>query len=416
MKRILAVSALAVLAGCTATVSQPQTQPPANIDVIKTYFNGNNAFVYTRDAQNTTGAAAIVSLVEPFKVLKTGIGEASWFSNDVILQSDSRYTYIIDRTNGNITVVDPLDNGKELKQVSVGPTSNPKSVVRIGDKLYVSRWNSADVLVLDANTYAQLGTISLSKYADADNLPEMGLAVTAEGKVWLLLERYDQSTWTPSTQPTDKAYMIGIDPKTDTIANEVALLGKTPYQILKTDPLSGNLYLISASGSGAGIEMVNPKTGTSAGWLVDPSVFPTGSNPDSPISFAAATTTTVFVVVPEGFQGWTLYDWDFTVLYAIDRKTGSKTEVLRSSEGYMGLACLELSPGTTRNPGERLLVTCEGPGARVTQPGLRIFDSSTLKELTSKPLDTGLPPFGVTFFARPETAVVSVPATTATQP
>lgn len=416
MKQFLALTAL-LFTFTACEIAVEDLLPPANIDEVRTYFNGNNAFVYTVDAQFTTGAAAIVSLDEPFTVLKTGIGEGSWFSTDVLFQSDSRYVYIIDRTNGNITVVDPLDEGKELTQISVGPASNPKAVVRINDKLYISRNDEESVLILDADTFQEAGTVDISKFSDADNLPDMGYAVTAEGKIWLLLERLDRTNaWTPSTWPTDKAYMVSIDPATDAIEAEIPLLGKNPYQILKIDPLTGNLYFISSVGTGAGIEMINPKTGTSAGWLVEPSVFPTGSAPDSGISFAVATTTTVFVVVPEGFQGWTAYDWDETVLFAIDRNTGEKSEVLRSSAGYKGLACLELSPGNPRNADKQLLITCAGPGPRVTKPGLRIFDPVTLKELTSAPLNTGLPPFGVTFFARPETEVVSVPATAATLP
>jgi hypothetical protein len=412
MKRSLLLIALVLaVPACTVDVTDV-LDVPANIDEIRTYFNGNNALVYTRDAQNTTGAAAIVSLDAPFSVLKKGISEGGWFSNDVMLQGDSRYVYIIDRTNGNVTVIDPVDGAAELKQISVGPTSNPKSVVRIGGKLYITRWNETSVLVLDATTFAETGTVDLSEFADGDGTPEMGLAVTAEGRVWVALERYDQlNYWAPSTLPVDGAYLVSIDPATDRIEKRVKLTGTTPYQMLKVDPLSGDLLLISSQNYAAGIEAVDPKTGTAKGWLVEPATFADG------IFFAEATTTHVYVVSGEGaHNGAPDWDWDYAVLWAIDRATGVKTEVYRTADGYMGLACLELSPGTTRAPNKRLIVTCAGPGARVTRPGLHIFDPVSLKELTKAPLDTGLPPFGVAFFARPETEVVSVPATSATLP
>lgn len=409
MKRILFVLVLSLMAACEVElVAEPDD--PASIDEIKTYFNGNNAFVYTVDAHFTTGAAAIVSLDQPFKTLATGIGEGSWFSADVLFQGDSRYVYIIDRTNSNVTVVDPLDGGKKITQVSVGALTNPKSVVRINDKLYVSRFDSDAMLVLDANTFDELATIDLSEFSDSDGTPEMGLAVTAGGRVWVAVERYERqpSFWQPSTSPTG-SYLVSINPETDTIEKRVLLTGVTPYQMLKVDPLNGNLLLISNENWAGGIEAVNPETGKTLGWVVEPSEFPEG------IFFAEATTTHVYVASGEGNHfGTPDWDWDYAVLWAIDRETKSKTEVYRTAEGYKGIACLELSPGTTREPGTRLMITCAGPGPRVTKPGLHIFDPATLKELTKAPVDTGLPPFGVTFFARPETEVVSVPVTNTT--
>lgn len=410
MKRTLLCLLLTFAAGCQVDLTS-EPAAPANIDEIKTYFNGNNAFVYTVDAQFTTGAAAIVSLDAPFKTLKTGIGEGSWFSSDVLFQSDSRYVYIIDRTNSNVTVVDPLDDGKEITQVSVGALTNPKAVVRINGKLYVSRFDSATMLVLDAETFKEVGTIDLSEFSDADGTPEMGLAVTAGGKVWVAVERYERAAtyWSPSTSPAG-SYLISIDPATDTIEKRVKLTGVTPYQMLKVDPLNGNLILISNENWAGGVEAVDPQAGKTLGWLVEPTEFPEG------IFFAEATTTHVYVASGEGnHYGTPDWDWDYAVLWAIDRDTGAKTEVYRTAEGYKGIACLELSPGTTREPGKRLMITCAGPGPRVTQPGLHIFDPATLHELTKAPVDTGLPPFGVTFFARPETEVVSVPVTAATE-
>ncbi len=397
LKYLILTIATSFTVGC----GLPEVEIPVTektIDTIRSFFgDGNNALVYTRDIENTTGAAAIVDL-DKLELLAGGIGEGE-LSNDLIMQSDDRFLYLIDRTQSSVTVLDPLNEYAELKQFSTGSGTNPKAVVRLADKLYITRYDSTSLLVVDAKNFEEVTTIDFSKYASpADIYPEMGFAVTAEGKVWVAVERYDRTGefWSPSTLPTEGGMIVGIDPATDTIVDEVQLQGDTPFQALKIDPATGHIYTVSADGWNSGIELVNLSTKTSEGFLVDPSSYPEGLN------FALLTQDHIYTV--ENDQGYTQ-----TVLKALNRTTNEVIEVVRSSEGYFGLACLEISPSN-------VIVTCAGPGIDVSKPGLRVFDGETHEELTAEPLGTGLAPFGVAFFARPETETVNVPVTDGTNP
>ena len=117
--------------------------------------------------------------------------------------------YVINRLGqDNILVLDPADVTTPLIQFSVGNGSNPRDIEILGEgKAYVSRYASAELLVVDPRDGAELGTIDLSAYADADGLPEMDQIVRVGERAYVSCQRLDRDAgFTPG-----EAFLVIID-------------------------------------------------------------------------------------------------------------------------------------------------------------------------------------------------------------
>ncbi len=391
MKLRLLLAAGLLLPACVQT---PESFVETDEPDIRVVIDEDHAFVLTRDLDNTTGSGAMVHLDQQ-SVLADDLGLGDWIGNNTAAFAIGSELYIIDKTTAAITVIDPQQPETPVRQFSAGAGTNPESIVLANGKAYIPRYDSTHLLVADPETGAELATIDFSEFATSvDPYSEMSAAVTAAGKVWVAVQRMDRQPppawWNASTEPTG-SYVVSIDPETDAIADRI-LLGDTNPTGLRIDPKTGWIAVEMMSG----IELINPQTAASEGWLIEPWSIANG------IFFSAMTTDQVFVITGEyptlenGDVDWAN---DIAVLAAVDRATGAVTEVTRSPEGYFALSCLEVSP---RN----LVVACAGPGYRVTKPGLRIFDTASHQEVTTKPLTTSLPPVGVVFYPVSTTEVV----------
>lgn len=398
------LGSLLLAAGCVPAVEVEDEIRDHDVK-IEEYMRASHAFVYTRDVQNTTGAAALVDL-DTFDVKADGLGKGTWVGSNVGIASDGEFLYVIEKTSASITVIDPNAPARPVRQFTAEQGTNPEDLVRIGGKAYITRYDSAEVLVVNPDNGTKIGTVDLSEFNTAvDPYPEMSDAITAAGLVWVAVQRWDRQPWpnwwNASTDATTGletgSYLVAIDPSDDMIAKRVKTLGTNPGN-LRVDPRNGHLLVVStAPDFTTGIESIDPATGESGGWVVEGAGYPNG------IYFAAPTTDYIYVQTVDSF------DWDRSwdghvgtetaIIYAIDRATGKQRELVRNGEGYLSLGCMELSP-------LNLLVVCAGPGQRVTDTGLRVFDPASGKELTKSPIKTGLPPIGLAFFAQPATRTV----------
>ena len=127
------------------------------------------AFVTTTDF--STGSASVIYLD----------GSCTTTNNVASIHSDAeaRYfgglIYVVNRFGAdNIQMLDPGASFAAVRQFSVGTGSDPHDIhVLTPTKAYVSRYNDADLWVVDPSTGTHTGSISLSSIADADGIPEM---------------------------------------------------------------------------------------------------------------------------------------------------------------------------------------------------------------------------------------------------
>jgi streptogramin lyase len=115
--------------------------------------------------------------------------------NDAILRWHGGLVYVINRFGcDNIQVLDPEQGFATVLEFSVGAGSNPQGIAFSpdGDKAYVTRQNSASILIVDPAGGDWLGSIDVSPWADADGSPEQGDCVAAGDYVFAALLRLDR--------------------------------------------------------------------------------------------------------------------------------------------------------------------------------------------------------------------------------
>ncbi len=378
MRRLLA--AIAATASLTACLPEVETIIDDEIDTprVVTILKDTQAFVFTRDTANTTGAGAVVDL-DKQEVVSDGLGQGSWFSSDVKLRTVGNRIYVIDRSQAVVSVLEPNTSLTPVLQFNVGEGTNPQDIAVIGSKGFVTRFDSTELAVVDVTTGTLTATVDLSEFADeVDNYPEMAAAVTAAGKVWVAVQRWERTPPPDWWNAPTVSNLVAVDPDTNEITERITLTGTNP-QTIRIDPLTGNLLVKEDQG----IEIINPTTAESEGWLLEGFT-----------DYFAATTSQVYTISAE-------YDleWNTTMhLSVTDRESGESVE-LAAEANYYSMFCLEISPLD-------IVVVCRGPHPEITDPGLRLFDAATSEELTIEPIATALPPSGITFFAEETTTVV----------
>ncbi len=138
---------------------------------------------------------------------------------DALVKTDGNFLYIIEGFGADaISKYDPenIAEGNEIYQYSVGANSNPHDIVFLDSKAYVILYNSDKIWVVDPDAVDEksfkTGEIDISQWADDDGSPEAHLGYVYNGKVYVVLQRYNVNTWEAGTP-----VLIKIDPSTDTI-------------------------------------------------------------------------------------------------------------------------------------------------------------------------------------------------------
>jgi hypothetical protein len=163
-------------------------------------------------------------------------------SGDVVLPTSAQPSHeivLLDRKNGTVTWAAP-DTCAVLRQVNAGASasgtfsSNPYDLIGVGDKGYVTRYNTnpgnaaegSDVLVIDTKTGAALGRIDLRASASPSTPPAMPLlpgptrGVLLDDKVYIALNNLSADYSTAGV-----GRLAVIDPVTDTVAGTIDLPG-----------------------------------------------------------------------------------------------------------------------------------------------------------------------------------------------
>ncbi len=329
------------------------------------------ALVITTDYQ--TGSYAAVGL-EDHSVVKN----IAVIHSDAVCRYDplSGRPFIISRMGADaVEIVDP-ETLAVAGEYSVGAGSNPQDIAPVSDsRAYVPRYGDKDLLVVNPLTGAEEDKIDLSSYADGDGLPEAAWAVAHGGKVYLTLHRLE------NFMPTDHSSILVIDGPSGAIDKEVELTATSPYGKLRYNPFIDRIVLVEVGSYGVldgGVEYFNPADNSVSGLVV------TEETLGGDLSDAVILSDT------KGYAVLGVSQPDFSVITRVvsfNPSTGAKIADLSIGQGY-DHAFIELTPD-----GSQLWVTDRNSNA----PGIRIFDTTDDHEITTEPIDTGLPPFMICF-------------------
>jgi DNA-binding beta-propeller fold protein YncE len=304
--------------------------------------------------------------------------------SDAIARFFNGRIYVVNRLGvDSIQIIDPQQGyttplGAEL---SVGNGANPHDIAFVSnEKAYVSRYNTAELFIINPTTLTQTGEIDLRpllKPDDLDGAPEMDSLLLHEGLVYLTLQHLD----TASSSPLAAGEVVVIDPTTDTIVTVIALNGSNPFSLLQFSPAL-NRILVSTVGSfgvnDGGIEAINPET-----QRVEPEFILAEATLDGEITHFEVVSAAKGFAVFSAFVG----DQFLSTLVSFNPSTGERLNtLLEPTEAF-----IRHFASNSRN---ELYLTVSGDAAGTT--GVKIFDTVQDMEV-DQVLTNALPPIFVLF-------------------
>jgi DNA-binding beta-propeller fold protein YncE len=334
------------------------------------------SYVFATTTDFSTGCASWVSLGPP----RSAQSCVELLSADPVARWAFGKIYVVNRFGfDNVQVLNPANNFATEFQFSVGNGTNPQDIAVISPtKAYVSRLGSASLLIVNPTNGANLGSISLAAFADADGLPEAHKMLLYGDRVFLSLQRLDNFA------PTDSAFVVVIDAVADTLidadpllpgAQGILLTGSNPNTELVLDPTT-NRILVGETGAlsaqDGGVEAIDPVG------LVALGFESTEAQLGGDLNDVA--------VAPNGRAYAVVSDLAFNALVVrYDRATGALADTLLNPGGF--------NVGDIETNGRGELWVCDRTFAA---PGLRVFDTDT-DTPDGGLIDVGLPPFDITF-------------------
>ncbi len=286
--------------------------------------------------------------------------------------------YIVNRLGqDNILVLDALDWRTPLTQFSVGNGANPHDIEIVApDKAYITRYETASLLIVNPQDGAKLGEIDLSAFADADGLPEVSQIVRVGDRLYLSCQRLDRNSgW----GPTDVSYLIVVDLATDSLVDVdpdaagvqgIALSAANPNSMAAIGEQIAVGVVAHFGDRAGGVELVDTATNRSLGLAV------------SEEDLGGDITSMVLVGPNRGYA------------VVADENFANSVRPFELSSGAVEAPLDHISGGFIPNlaiDGDRLIVADRGSFADPAAAGLKFYDAASGAFLHG-PVDTGLPP------------------------
>ena len=291
--------------------------------------------------------------------------------------------YVVNRFGAdNIEVLDGTTYAL-VRQFSVGNGSNPYDIAFASPThAYVTRYESADLWVVNPVTGAHTGTISLAALADADGVPEMDRMSKVGPLLFVSLQRVDRNA---GFQPTDSSLVAVVDTRTDALVDcDVTVPGVQGILLPRTNPVTtfaldvprSRLYLGCVGRYGeldGGIVRIDPLTLHADG--VAASEDSLGGDV---LDIAWKDDARAYAIVSDAAFNTQLVRWS---------PVSGRREATLYSPGGFSLADAEVTPA-----GDQVWVC----NSSFSSPGIRIFSTAT-GQLVAGPVTCTLPPQGITF-------------------
>ncbi len=289
--------------------------------------------------------------------------------------------YIVNRLGqDNILVLDAMDLRTPLIQFSVGNGANPHDIEIVApDKAYISRYDTASLLIVNPQDGAELGEIDLSAFADADGLPEASQIVRVGDRLYLSCQRLDRNSgWGPA----DVSYLIVVDLASDTLVDVdpdaegvqgIALSAANPNSMAVVGEQIAVGVVAGFGDRSGGVEIVDTATNRSLGLAV--------GEEDLGGDIAS-------MVLVDQNRGYAV---------VADDNFANRVRPFELSSGAVGAPLENTSGGFIPSlavDGGRLVVADRGSFADPASAGLKFYDAATGAFLRG-PIDTGLPPSNI---------------------
>jgi len=327
---------------------------------------------------NATAHVRTLALADPWPV--GGHGEPVY--HDAVGKWHGGLLYVVNRAGAdNVQVLDPAQAMDTVAQYSLGLGRNLQDIGFASDgTAWVSCYDTAELLHVDPATGDILHVVSTAAFADADGLPETGWLLIHDDRVYLSCQRLDRDGW---YAPVGDSYLLVLDHATrQWVDCDPALPG--PQGILLSAPnpygdivVAGDRLLLGCVGwyglQDGGVDVIDPTGLVSLG-----------------------------LEITEVELGGDLVDLDIdgdgrrcVVVADSDWRTRVKSYLPGSAPGEPAGPVTTLHSGTGYDHAD---LACDGDfqlfvaDRRVSNPGLRVFDTVSGAQLTSAPVGTGLPP------------------------
>jgi len=292
---------------------------------------------------------------------------------DAVVRTYNGLIYVVNRFGAdNITILDPKNNFSIVKQFSVGAGSNPQDIVVLNDKIFITKMNSNEVDIYNSSDYSKSGGIDLSKYADSDNIAEPQDMILYKDKLYITVLRLDQNNY---FSPTDKSYLLVVDPSGVKVQKEIELGKPNPAGGIFLDEENNRIIIAETGSFGATdgrVELLDINSDAITQQVIPESEWGGDLNK---IVYAK---NRIFAVISDANFNTSLKSYSFE---------SAKIETVYSTTGF------SISGISLYNNLE--LYLCD---RTVEKPGLRVFDIEDLTQKTTDPIDTGLPPVSLVFF------------------
>ena len=332
-------------------------------------------FVTTTDF--TSGAAAVIKGSPSFSIRQPEVS----LSSDPAARSYNGKVFVINRFGAdNIQVLDPAKNYNTIAQYSTGNGSNPQDIAFASEsKAYISRLGEAKLLIVKPLSGKSLGSIDLSEYSDADGLPEAAKMVIVDSRLFVALQRLDSAAF---YAPTDmKGLIVVIDTITGTVLDTVELATKNPVTDLIYDAASSKIFVGCAGGNRAfgyldndgGVESISIDIGKDE-YKADGVLLDEVALGGDVLAMAMVSNKQAYALVgDESFNNYLVRFNPSDPMAGITKiwQTSSWINTIAlDSEGFLYVADRDF-----------------------TNPGVRVWDTSTNMQVTGSPIDVGLPPY-----------------------
>jgi hypothetical protein len=315
------------------------------------------------------GRVRQVAATDPWTVS----GDLATIPGDAAGRCHEGLVYIVGRGGANlIQVYDPAQGFSLVREFSLGDGLNPQDIAFAPDgSAYVSCYDAAVLLRVDTELGIVLDTYSTAQFADTDGLPETAWMLAHQGRLYITCQLLDRGNW---YSPTGPGKLLVFDLTTRTWLPAITLTGGDPYtRIVPYQDANGrNLLSVGCVGYYAlldgGIDLVDPETGVSEGYLA------------TEVQLGGDVLTYVFI--------------GNVRLYALVSSPSFQTQLVYLDLSDFSLQVVDQAAGYDHADlafdGDFQLFVAD---RAVAASGVRVFDAVSLAELTQSPLHTGLPPF-----------------------
>jgi len=313
------------------------------------------AVVVAGDFQST----GVLSTVDAPSLTVTQNAVAGVASSDPVVRRIGSELFVVNRYGGdNITILDGATLAL-VDQIGTGANTNPQDVAQVGRKLYVAALGVGAILVIDRDHPTTVNQIDVSSFDAFDQNPDCESIYAVGDKVYAACGLLQQFS------PVVNGKILVIDTSNDTVSTSFDLPSMNPAGWLEKD--GGDLL----------IPLVPSFTDYSTGCVAR---VTTGTTPSASCDVSNQTLGGFALRIVDGWAIVGAYDDNFNTTKGVLVRMAGGASQSGSTEMLKDLAVC----------GQYLFV---GDNA-MSASGIRVFQATgdTATELTTAPLDIGLPP------------------------